>query len=704
MTRQGRCFVGFAAALWLVPACYGYIRLSILYGDGSTVYIKRADAAGIQFYVNSQIAAGLQSGASGSAVTVISPGSNPVAAIRSALATWNGVSIANARFLALKTTAKVNDPTDNSMTIAVGATLADLSALGAAVAITVNTGAGFTVGSSPTGDVTDSDIVLNPAIKFSTDGSTAVDLQAVMTHELGHALGLDHSGLLGAVMFQYTELNQRYLSADEISFAGAVYPAGAGVLGTIHGKLVAADGSAVQSGLVTLHDMASGNALSALTGADGTYTVQAPAGSYIVYAEPMTPGSVVQPGNLYLPSSTVVTTNFQTSMLGGMSSPTAVTVAAGDTATAANLAVTPGSSSLTPPSAGIGKTGGAGDIRSALAAAPFVIASGQSIDVGLTGGGIDGTVSIQVFGQGVSVRAGSVHVDPGVLFNGQPLVRATLDVTARQTPSLADLMITKGSSTLAMSGVLVIVPPTPAFTLDGIVSAASYKGGGVGNAVSPGGIYSIYSAPAGSLGPNPLVQPAGYDIYGNLATTLGGVTVTFDGIPAPLYLSYAAQLNLQVPFEIAGNTSTKVVVNFNGSQSAPVIVPVTPTQPAFFTVTALGMDVVVQNFPDYSLNRASNPSPRGGTILIYGTGIGKLSYQLATGQPGVVPPSGYASTYSCSFGGWTADAYAYWNYGFVGEALWTATVPNGTPSGAVTMTCTDSVTGASTQSGTIYVK
>jgi uncharacterized protein (TIGR03437 family) len=133
-------------------------------------------------------------------------------------------------------------------------------------------------------------------------------------------------------------------------------------------------------------------------------------------------------------------------------------------------------------------------------------------------------------------------------------------------------------------------------------------------------------------------------------------------------------------------------------------VPVVATQPAFFTVTPLGTDAVIQNFPDYSLNSASNPIARGGVVLLYGTGLGNLGYSLATGQPGIVPPSSYASKYSCSFGGVSTSAYAYWNYGFVGEATWTVTVPSNAPAGAVSLTCTDSVSGGTTQQGTIYLK
>lgn len=706
--RRPRLLAIAAFALSLAPAAWGYIRLTIFYSNGATAPIKRSDGtAGVQFFINNLIVPGLQSSASGSTVTVISSGSNPVAAIRAAGATWNA-SGTGVKFLAMQSTSAVINPTDGQNTIAVGSTAADLSMVGGAVAVTINTAAGFVSGSTPTGSVTDSDVILNPSMMFSTDGSTSIDLQSVLTHEFGHALGLDHTGLLGDTMFQYTQLDERYLGQDELSFANAVYPTKAGTQGTIGGKVVAADGSAVQSALVELIDPANGNSLSALTASDGTYSLQVPPGSYTVTAEPMGSGSIVQPGNLYLPASTVVTTSFQATTLGGFGSPMTIPVTVGNTATVPNLTVTAGTTALTIPFAGIGKAGGAGDILSPVSETPLTVASGQSVDIGLIGGGIDATTTIQVIGQGISVVTGSTRVDKSVSFGGSlagdPLIRTTLTIAARQAPTLATVIITKGSNSLALSGLLVIGPPTPAFTSAAVVSAASYKGPAGSGGVSPGGIYSIYDTVNNSLGPNPFVQPSGYDLYGNLGTSLGGVTVTFDGVPAPLFLAYSGQLNIQVPFEVAGKTSTKVVVTYNGSASAPVTVPVAATQPAFFTVTPEGTDAIIQNFPDYSLNSASNPLARGGVALFYGTGLGNLGYSLATGQPGIVPPSSYSSKYSCSFGGVSASAYAYWNYGFVGEATWTVTVPSNAPTGAVMLTCTDSASGNTTQQGTIYLK
>src|SRR5207247_5378194 len=62
----------------------------------------------------------------------------------------------------------------------------------------------------------EADIAFNPAIDFSTSGETnKFDIQSVLTHEIGHLLGLDHSALVSSVMVPFgvpSQLDQRTLA------------------------------------------------------------------------------------------------------------------------------------------------------------------------------------------------------------------------------------------------------------------------------------------------------------------------------------------------------------------------------------------------------------------------------------------------------------------------------------------------------------
>ncbi|MGH9357646.1 MAG: matrixin family metalloprotease, partial [Terriglobia bacterium] len=138
--------------------------------------------------------------------------------------------------------------------------------------------------------IVDADIQFNPSDTFSTASATPAndfDLQTIATHEIGHLLGMDHSGLANAIMFAFGDegtVPTRNLSEDDILAVGSVYPSASfqSAVGKLSGT-VTLNGSGIFAAHVVVTDANTGLAVTdGLTNSDGTYSIFAPPGSYQV--------------------------------------------------------------------------------------------------------------------------------------------------------------------------------------------------------------------------------------------------------------------------------------------------------------------------------------------------------------------------------------------------------------------------------------
>jgi uncharacterized protein (TIGR03437 family) len=84
-----------------------------------------------------------------------------------------------------------------------------------------------------------------------------------------------------------------------------------------------------------------------------------------------------------------------------------------------------------------------------------------------------------------------------------------------------------------------------------------------------------------------------------------------------------------VPYEVAGQSTTQVVVEYQGVKSVPVTLSVVAAAPGLFTISQNGTGLAAIVNQDGSINSASSPAPKGSVVLLFLTGDGQ------TNPPGV---------------------------------------------------------------------
>jgi uncharacterized protein (TIGR03437 family) len=166
--------------------------------------------------------------------------------------------------------------------------------------------------------------------------------------------------------------------------------------------------------------------------------------------------------------------------------------------------------------------------------------------------------------------------------------------------------------------------------INAVVHSASFLAG----SAAPGEIVSLFGQ---SMGPATGVRAQLDEQTGRLRTALGGVIVLFDGVPAPLFFVRGDQINVQVPYGVAGRSNSQVVVVFNENVSNVFSIPVAESAPALFLLSGTSRAVAFNQ--DGTLNTPQNPALRGQVVILYGTGEGLTNPAAQDGRlaPGQEP-------------------------------------------------------------------
>jgi uncharacterized protein (TIGR03437 family) len=150
------------------------------------------------------------------------------------------------------------------------------------------------------------------------------------------------------------------------------------------------------------------------------------------------------------------------------------------------------------------------------------------------------------------------------------------------------------------------------------------QGPNVATTLAPGAIFSLYGT---------ALAPPGYSNEVTTTTwprSMDAVSVTINGVAAPLYYVSSTQINGQIPFETAPGTATAMIA-VNGSQPAQITFPVAAAQPDVL-VQGGGTQAVAVNQTG-AVNTASTPAHGGDVEVVYLSGIGIPSPTVPTGDP-----------------------------------------------------------------------
>jgi uncharacterized protein (TIGR03437 family) len=166
----------------------------------------------------------------------------------------------------------------------------------------------------------------------------------------------------------------------------------------------------------------------------------------------------------------------------------------------------------------------------------------------------------------------------------------------------------------------------PTISAGGVVDAAAFK-----TPIAPGSYISIFGANLSEYTDSVTSALAPYA----LPLTLDGVTVSFDvpsaKLSVPGYLTYVSpeQVNLQVPWELQGQTSAQVKVTLYGySYGNVVTVPLADTAPAFIENSGIAVALDQNN----AIVTAANPVKRGQVVTLYMNGLGPVNGGPASGE------------------------------------------------------------------------
>ena len=237
----------------------------------------------------------------------------------------------------------------------------------------------------------------------------------------------------------------------------------------------------------------------------------------------------------------------------------------------------------------------------------------------------------------------------------------------------------------------------PAISSGGIVDAASFTSG---RAVAPGSIVSVFGVGLADQSASAIQLPLPYGI--------DGTAFSFDvpsasiSLPGRFFYVSPNQLNIQVPWELAGQSSVTVKVIINFTYSAEYTLPLATYSPGFFANNVNGQLLAAALDSNNKVISTSNPVARGSTVQLFLNGLGPVQNTPADGAA-LTSTDSTTTPAAITIGGQSATvSYSGLAPNFVGLYQVNAIVPSSISAGLQSLTC--SIGGVSCASVMLPVK
>jgi len=388
-----------------------------------------------------------------------------------------------------------------------------------ALTVVVNDTAGAT-----TGLMRNADIVLNGnQFNWTTDPAAdpnSFDVEEIVTHEVGHVVGLEHSGVVGSTMYARTspgQVRQRSLEADDIAGASSIYPDQDHVAatGAQNGTVQDSFGNLAFGALAATLDADGRLLVEGISQPNGTYSNPGlPPGSHSTYLEPL---DVFPPAATNLFDETdlsgIYDATVRTNLFAQTTSP--VTVPAGGS-TIKNFLTNTTAPSINISAIGQRAITPAGVIFSNR---PTALIRGDShLYIGVSGPGITTGQVFEILGTGVTVNGIAASGSAG----GEPAVTYDVSVDPNAPLGLRSIRVIFGGQRTYATGAIEVLDVFP--MAGGILGLPSSPPGEVAPGTSPESDFEISPEPGGLRLAWPAEPSAAeYNLWrGNLATLASG--------------------------------------------------------------------------------------------------------------------------------------------------------------------------------------